>query len=54
MPFENRSRDVFLVHVDEQLTNVEYVVLEHNNENSAPAWFVDFIYIKLLANDEEY
>jgi len=52
--FQNRYRDIFLVEVDEQLKQIEYIVLEHNNENSAPAWFVDFVVIKLLTNQQEY
>jgi hypothetical protein len=52
--FQNRYRDIFLVEVDEQLEQIEYIVLEHNNENSAPAWFVDFVVIKLLNNQQEY
>jgi hypothetical protein len=54
IPFQNRYRDIFLVEVDEQLQQIEYIVLEHNNENSAPAWFVDFVVIKLLNNQQEY
>ncbi|CAF0913540.1 unnamed protein product [Rotaria sordida] len=54
IPFQNRYRDIFLVQVDEQLDDIEYIVLEHNNENSAPAWFVDFVIIKLLSNKQEY
>ncbi|CAF3547173.1 unnamed protein product [Rotaria sp. Silwood1] len=54
IPFQNRYRDIFLVKVDEQLNDIEYVVLEHNNENSSPAWFVDFVIIKLLLNKQEY
>ena len=54
IPFQNRYRDIFLVEVDEQLEEIEYIVLEHNNENSAPAWFVDFVVIKLLSNQQEY
>lgn len=54
IPFQNRYRDVFLVDVDEQLEQIEYIVLEHNNENSAPAWFVDFVVIELLTNQQEY
>ena len=52
--FQNRFRDFFLVDIDEQLEEIEYIVLEHNNENSAPAWFVDFVMIKLLRNQKEY
>ncbi|CAF2736154.1 unnamed protein product [Rotaria sp. Silwood2] len=54
IPFQNRYRDIVLVQVDEQLNDIEYIVLEHNNENSAPAWFVDFVIIKLLLNKQEY
>jgi hypothetical protein len=54
IPFQNRYRDIFLVEVDEQLEQIEYIALEHNNENSAPAWFVDFVIIKLLTNQQEY
>ncbi|CAF3860635.1 unnamed protein product [Adineta steineri] len=54
IPFQNRYRDIFLVEVDEQLKQIEYIVLEHNNENSSPAWFVDFVVIKLLNNQQEY
>lgn len=52
--FQNRFRDLFLVDIDDQLEEIEYIVLEHNNENSAPAWFVDFVMIKLLHNQKEY
>lgn len=52
--FQNRYRDLFLVEVDEQLHDIEYIVLEHNNENSAPAWFVDFVLVKLLSSQQEY
>lgn len=52
--FQNRNRDIFLVEIDEQLKQIEYIVLEHNNENSAPAWFVEFVVIKLLKNQQEY
>ncbi|UJR26523.1 hypothetical protein I4U23_007846 [Adineta vaga] len=54
LPFQNRYRDIFLVEVDEHLKQIEYIVLEHNNENSSPAWFVDFVMIKLLNNQQEY
>ena len=54
IPFQNHYRDIFLVEVDEQLKQIEYVVLEHNNENSAPAWFVDFVVVKLLNYQQEY
>ncbi|CAF4400696.1 unnamed protein product, partial [Rotaria magnacalcarata] len=37
IPFQNRYRDIFLVKVDEQLHDIQYIVLEHNNENSTPA-----------------
>jgi hypothetical protein len=52
--FQQCSRDIFLVHVDEHLQDIEYVILEHNNDNSAPAWFVDFVVIRLFVNDQEY
>lgn len=52
--FENRCRDVFLVDIDDQFDEIEYIVLEHNNENSSPAWFVDFVLIKFLHNAKEY
>ncbi|CAF0759923.1 unnamed protein product, partial [Didymodactylos carnosus] len=54
IPFENRCRDIFLVEVDNELRQLEYVVLEHNNENAAPAWYVDFVVIKLLNHQQEY
>ena len=40
--------------VDEQLTEIEYIVLEHNNDNSSPAWFVDFVVVQLLTHQQEY
>jgi len=52
--FQNRYRDIYLVEVDKEFQQIEYIVLEHNNENSAPAWFVDFVIIKLLINHQEY
>jgi hypothetical protein len=54
IPFQNRYRDIFLVEIDEEVKQIEYIVLEHNNENSAPAWFVDFVIIKFLTNQQEY
>ncbi|CAM4747562.1 unnamed protein product [Rotaria magnacalcarata] len=54
IPFQNRYRDIFLVKVDEQLHDIQYIVLEHNNENSTPAWFVDFVIIKILLSQQEY
>ncbi|CAF3675555.1 unnamed protein product [Rotaria socialis] len=54
IPFQNRYRDVFLVNVDEQLHDIQYIVLEHNNENSTPAWFVDFVIVKILLSQQEY
>jgi hypothetical protein len=54
IPFQNHYRDIFLVEIDEEIKQIEYIVLEHNNENSSPAWFVDFVIIKLLTNQQEY
>lgn len=51
IPFQNRSRDIFLVDIDQE---IQSIILEHNNENSSPAWFVDFLIIKFLTNQQEY
>ncbi len=52
--FQNRYRDIYLVEVNKEFKQIEYIILEHNNENSAPAWFVEFVIIKLLINHQEY
>lgn len=51
IPFQNRSRDIFLIDIDQE---IQSIILEHNNENSSPAWFVDFLIIKFLTNQQEY
>jgi hypothetical protein len=54
VPFQRCYRDLFFVELDHQLETIEYIALEHNNENSAPAWFVESVLVQLTDHQREF